>query len=56
MIDALKRFIDDSFALGKLTESYELNIKEDFDGATSPGANVIKIVKNWPRFKKFTKS
>lgn len=53
MMNALRDFLEDAVAIGKLTEDYELNVKQDFDFASSPGVNVINIVKNWPHYKKF---
>lgn len=56
MMQSLQKFIADSVAIGKLTEYYELNVKKDFDGAPSPGQKVIDIVRNWPHYKRFTKT
>lgn len=49
MLNALETFIADSVALGKLKEDYLLHFRSDYtEGWTSPGKNVIDIVKNWP--------
>lgn len=49
-MEALKVFLDDSVALGKLVENYTLHFHKDFQGGTSPGKYVVDIVQEWPQY------
>ncbi|KAG5676720.1 hypothetical protein PVAND_006532 [Polypedilum vanderplanki] len=49
MLDTLVKFLEDAVKLGKLTQDYRVNGRQDF-GWEGPGKNIMKFIREWCRY------